>query len=234
MTTLPLLLVGLGVRIKDVEAIITLPERELALLEAAKDLGRFRPRQVVADIVGNGTSDYAVPAGWVLDVSSMVSVEFPAGDIPPIYLEDSDWTLYRSATSTVLLRLLRDTPSASQTVRVTFTAPHTLGTTPATTTLTAQDEEPVLNKAASYCCLWLAAYYSQQGQASLAADVTNHESKARTYRDLARDFQRLYNEALGIDMRDGQAPVQAASAVVDWDMSYPWGEDRLTHPRRWY
>ena len=234
MTTLALMQVNLGSRIKDTEAIVTLQERELALIEAVKDFGRFRPRQLVADIVGTGVSDSAVPAGWVLDVSQVLSVEFPSGNVPPEYLEDADWTIYRSATSTVVLRFLRDTPSASQTIRVTFTAPHALGATPATTTLTTQDEEPVLNKAAAYCCTWLAAYYAQQGQASLAADVTNHESKARTYRDLAKDFQRLYNEALGIDMKDGMAPVRAASAVLDWDNSYPWGEDRLTHPRRWY
>lgn len=234
MTTLPLLLVTLGTRLKDAEGIITSAERELALHEAVKDLSRFRPRILVGDIVGNGTKLYSLPAAWVVDVSSMESVEFPTGTDPLTYLEDTDWTLYRSSSTVVQLRLTVDTPNASQTMRLTFTAPHTLGNTPATTTLTTQDEEPVLNKAASLACTWLAAYYAQQGQASLAADVTNHESKSRQYRDLARDFQQLYDQALGINSKDGMAPLQAASAVLDWDMSYPWGEDRLTHPRRWY
>jgi hypothetical protein len=234
MTTLPVLLVALGDRLQDGEEIIKLHQRQLALTEAVKDLARFRPRLLVGDIVGNGTSTYTLPAGWVVDVSSLLSLEFPLGNDPPTYLEESDWTLYRSASTTVQLRLVRELPSASQTMRLLYTAPHTLGSTPATTTLTAVDEEPALNKAASLCCTWLAAYYAQQGQASLAADVTNHESKSRTYRDLAKDFQRLYNEALGIDTKDGQAPVKAASAVGDWDNSYPWGEDRLTHPQRWY
>ena len=233
MTTQALMLITLGDRLQDTEGILTTAQRQQALTEAVKDLGRFRPYSLVADITGNGTSDYPLPVAWVPNVSGVVSIEYPAGDIPPVYLEDGDWTLYRDATSTVL-RLLRDIPSASQTIRLTFTTPHVLGGTPATTTLSALDEEPVLNKAASYCCTWLASYYAQQGQASLSADVTSHESKSRMYRELAKDFQRLYNEALGIAIKDGMAPVRAASAVMDWDNSYPWGEDRLTHPRRWY
>jgi hypothetical protein len=309
MATLATLVAKLADRLQDTDAVLSTAQREAAVLEAVGDYGRFRPRTLVSDSAGNGTADYALPGGWDLAFSTLHSLEFPAGEVPPTYLEESDWTLYRTPTAT-LLRLVSDLPSASQTLRLSYTAPHhaSLGTsvavngavlaggttlaldgaplsgylaaddtftitnvsgvytvtnaspvvasqnamtgitfTPAapvggfadnavfvlTATVPVADEDAVVNKAASIGCTWIAAHYAQQGQASLAADVTNHESKSRQYRELAKAFQTAYNGHMGIDTKDGSAPVAAASAVLDWDSGYPWGEDRLTHPRRW-
>lgn len=232
MATLTSLVLKLGDRVQESEGILALDQRQAAMTEALADYQRFRPRQLIGDITGNGTGTYALPAGWTQEFSRIVSIEFPSGETPPVYLEDADWTVYQSASSTYALRLLTEVPVASQTLRVSYTGSQTATAT--TCTVPSTDEEALVNKAASLACGWLSAYYAQQGQSSIGADVTNHESKSRQYRDLAKQFQQLYASHLGIDSSEGQAPVMAASAIMEWDNTYPWGEDRLTHPRRWY
>lgn len=232
MATLQSLVIKLADRLQDADQVLILDKQQAALAEALTDYQRFRPRGLIGDLVGNGTNLYTLPSGWVQDFSRILSLEFPQGEDPPRYLEEGDYGLYQSTSSLYQLRLTTHVPTASQTIRVSFTGPHS--TTSTASTIPSPDEEAVVNKAASIACTWLAAYYAQQGQSSIGADVTNHESKSRQYRDLAKSYQMAYAAHLGIDGDQGQAAVLAASAIIDWDSTYPWGEDRLTHPRRWF
>jgi hypothetical protein len=227
MATRETMLVLLGQRIQDSEEVLSAEARSTALREALKDYQRYRPRRLVTDIIGNGGSDYPLPSSWVMDQSLIDSIEFPYGDVPPVYLDEADYVLYQSVSTTVL-RLLTVTPSVTQTLRILFTTQHQL--TETTSSIPASDEAAVANKAASLCCLWLAAHYAQQGQATVRADSTQHDSKVRQYRDLSKDFLELYHNHLGIG---DDVDVAAASAVLDWDNTFSWGAERLTHPRSW-
>lgn len=231
-TPLDLLVARLADRVQDDEGILTTVQREAAIAEAVAAYSRVRPQRGLADLTGDGTQTYDLPAEWVAGFSVLQSVEFPAGESPPVYVDEADWLLYQPDSDTTVLRLLADTPSASQTIRLRYTALHVVDD--AASTLPAQDADAVVNYAASVACLWLAAHYAQQGQATLSADVTNHESRVRQYRDLARDYKTAYAAHLGLSTTDGAAPVSAASTVLDWDSRSSWGGDRLTHRARWY
>jgi hypothetical protein len=217
------MLLKIAERLQDTAQVLSDQQRVGALAEALQDYQKWRPRVLVADIAGANGYDYALPLDWVGGESVLQRIEYPAGSWPPLYLEDEDWTIYHTADGT-LLRMLLYRPGPTQTLRLTYTAPYTYETLP------AADVNAIANKAASIACRWLAAHYAQEGQSSISADVTNQESKARQYRDLAKDYAEAYETHLGLS---DDTEVAAASAVLDWDMRYVWGSDRLTHPRKW-
>jgi hypothetical protein len=231
-TTLATMLTKLTERLQDDDSVLEAGEMISAVREAVVDYSRYRPSEAVADIAGTGGYDYALPAAWVTDFSHLLCVEFPAGERIPVYLEETDYGLYRTTTTTQL-RLLTVTPSATQTVRVTFTVPHMVTTQ--ASTLPAQDETAVANKAAAIGCGWIAAHYASQGESSLNAEAAAQESKSQRWADMAKYFDALYNRHLGIGKGNDAAPVVAASTAQDWDSSLaiddPWtfGQNRLTH-----
>ncbi len=72
--------------------------------------------------------------------------------------------------------------------------------------------------------------YAQLTEPTIQADAVDHKSKSFEYSQRARDLEKVFRDHLGIT---GSNEVGAGMAVKDWDVNFPWGEDRLTHPRRW-
>src|SRR6266852_4673902 len=86
-----------------------------------------RPRELVTDVSGNGTSIIPTPtAGGVAfddDFSLVRTIEFPLGIVPPSFLLEEDWAMYRTPTGLQIM-LYATTPAASDTLRIAWTARH--------------------------------------------------------------------------------------------------------------
>lgn len=189
------------------------------------------PRLIIEDLAGTGSAyDFAL-TGWVDRFSAIERVEYPAGRRPALYLEATDWDIYRTVDTTKL-RLQLITPGSTETVRVTYTARHTIdGLDGATaTTVYAWHEDAVVNLAAANLMQRAAdRYLHEQGGSMLDADVVDRQAKADVARRLASALEARYNKFLNIE-----SGVRPAGGVIDWDLTFAGsGLDKLTHPRRW-
>lgn len=97
-------------------------------------------------------------------------------------------------------------------------------------TIPASDEDAVANLAASLCSEALASAYAHATDSTITADSVDHRSKAQEFAARAKAKKKIYLDFLGI--KEGEV-VPAASVTRDYDINYPWGDDRLTHPKKW-
>lgn len=204
--------------IRDAAGVLGTADLDFAVAEAAKRYSRVRPREVVADVPGDGGFDYALPAPYDPEFSRVLQVEYPAGAREPHYVDRLDWTLYKAPAGTVL-RFERDTPQVGETVRVTFTALHTPDSVPAAHT------DVVTLIAAALACEQLASHYTNASDSTVLADSVDHKSKAAEYAQRAQRFWRLANELLPIPE---QGAVQAAGGQTSIGEEIPL----LTHRQR--
>lgn len=190
---------------------------DAAVVQALKRYSAARPRLVCEDLAGSGEHDLALPAGWCEGFSTLVSIEYPVGNVPETLLNGDDWILYQSPAG-FKLRLIDAVPTATETVRVLYSVLHSEATVP------VADTEAVANLAASLCLRQLAAGYGNAGDSTIQADSVNHQSKTDEYRRLADSFEKLYAGHLGIG---SDAPVVASMATAaPATSSRRW---RLTH-----
>ncbi len=205
-------------------------EKIMAIAMAVKEHSRHNPQILVQDITGAGTFDYALSGlTYYSDGFSQVrSVEYPVDDTDetPDILVDSGWMIYQKPAGKYL-RFLEDSPSATESIRVTYTALHTC--TDSASTIQEIDDEAVQSLASSKFCEMLATYYAQTGDSSMAADSVDHKSKSSEYSSRARLYRKMYYDHIGTK----EGSVIAASATIDWDNSPSWGTDRATHPKRY-
>ncbi|HNR12056.1 MAG TPA: hypothetical protein PKM59_01950 [Thermodesulfobacteriota bacterium] len=205
------------------------PEKRKAIAKALAEHSRNKPRVIVEDEVGNGTHEYALSALalWQDDFSIITQIEYPVDDDDETkdYLEAEDWTIYQKPAG-YYLHFLNDTPLATESMRITYTAPHTC--TDADCTVADADEEAVQSLAAAHFCRMLAACYAQDQDATIQADSVDHSSKRREYEAQAKAYRQEYYKHMNID----ENRPKPACATADWDVVYPNGWDRLTHPRR--
>lgn len=196
---------------------------DLNIAHALSRHSRYRPDKKVEDITGNGTADYDISSltAWVDGFSRVERVEFPIDDVPETLLENDGFNIYEKPAGKVL-RLTALTPEASEEFRVTYTIPVTVNT------LAANDTDALCSLAASICCEQLANAYAQTSDSTVNADSVNYRTKSQEFAARAKRMLKLYTDHLGIKEGDSTVP---ASVVVDLDMKYPGGGERLTHPR---
>lgn len=192
------------------------------LLDAVKRLSRVEPREVVQDIAGDGSFDYDLPAPYDPAFSTVLLVEYPAGEREPSYVDKLDWRIY-TAPSGAKLRFLADTPAVGETIRVTHTALHELDGD--STTVPEARQDAVVLLGAGISCEALASHYANTGDSLIGADSVDHASKAKEYSGRAKRFIKMADELLPVPE---QGSVRAASDQTSV------AEDRgfLTHPER--
>jgi len=204
--------------------------QERAAARAMRVHSKHKPREVVEDIDGDGSFDYALSdlASWDDDFSRLRSVEYPVDDTDEDVdvVEQADWGVYEKPSGKVL-RFFSDTPDTGETIRVRYTAPHSC--TDSACTVASEDEEAVETLAASFYAKMLAAAYALQSDSTIAADAVNHQSKSDRFLKIAKEYRAEYDQHLGI--KDGKP--KPASINQDQDVDYPGGMDRLTHPRKY-
>lgn len=210
---------------------------EECIAQAVTRYSQDRPREIVDDVTGSGANVYPltgaskVLASWSDGTSRIVSIDYPAeavsGDFTTSWLDsDIDWSTYKDET-VVWLRLPNHSPAATETMRITYTAPHTH--TSVTDTVPAADLDALCDLAAHYACLALQTKAAGNQDSIIAADSTNYRDAQLRYRQAAEDWLKSYEARMGIT--DGG--VLGASATADWNRptttGYPW----LTHSGRW-
>ena len=213
--------------LEDLSGALTDTKKEAAIQEAVVWHSRHEPQEKLQDLAGDGTTaEFAVASDFVQGLSTVRSIEYPQGKRPPEYLEKhDDFLLYRKPTG--LFHQFLTVPASAKVARVTYTALHVVSATAGT--VPDHRFDAVCTLAAAVSCQWLANRFSQQGDSTIGADSVDHKSKAAEYASRARELERTYMKALGITDLGGPP---AASATRDWDQGYPFGIDRLTHPRK--
>jgi hypothetical protein len=205
------------------------PEKIFAIGAALKKYSAHRPRIVVEDETGNGYFDYLLTllADWVDGFSTIKTVEYPVDDTDETadLLRDDAWQIYRKPSGKAL-RLLENSPLATESLRITYTALHTC--TDAACTVPSYDEEALQILAASIFCDMLAAYFAQTQDSTILADSVYHKSKSAEYSGRARAYRKMYFDHLGI--KEGETP--AASVTKDQVLGGSWGAGKMTHGRR--
>ena len=226
----------LASRLQDPEQKLGPADRDVCLRQAI--LQRFskdRPQELVSDVAGNGTADLPLPthASGTFDeiFSKITQIEYPIGAVPETLLtEGDDWGMYRTP-SALKVRLVSARPTASENVRMTWSAQHKDDGS----TVPDSDFEAVVDWAASLALELLAAGYAKTGDSTLGADTVNYRSKSQEYVALSKVMKRRYLNHFGMSEGDiGQGGVKPAIGIGEVDGSVAGsGADRLTHPRRW-
>lgn len=206
---------------------ITRSRVERAVLEAVASYSRLRPRVRVHDIPGDGSAyAFALPSDYDTNFSLITAVEFPADEQDPNYLKPKEYTVYQG-TASYTLRLIDDTPSSSDTVRVTYTVPHSA--TSSSCTVPDNDRYAVAALAASKLAKQLAAEKARTQSSTLEADVVNYLTQVDHFQRIAKEAEMDYRKHMGIP--DG-SDVDAAHDYGDIDTQFFWGEEFLTHKDR--
>lgn len=191
---------------------------DLAIQAAVKEYSRDRPLEAVADKTGDGTAFIATSGltGFVDDWSSVRRIEYPAAAVSashrPQFLDpSSDWTIYRTAAAWYL-HLLRATPSATETVRITYTVPRTFTeiADTVTDTILSEDKEALLHLAAAYACDIMATLAAGNNDPAINADSVNYRDQQQRFRDQAKDWRARYASHIG---KGGSAESGAGSDV---------------------
>lgn len=204
---------------------------EDAIRDALDQYDADAPLVLVGDLAGTGlVYDWALPATLQYGRSRILTVEYPSGARPMSYLEDDDWLFYQTPTTTAF-RLYSVIPGATETVRLTYTSPHTInGLDSATvTTIPVYHTQAFVNLCGSRCLVRLANRFLHEQENTLNLDSVDRSGKSDQARRLANTLMDAYRQIVGVTR--GEA---AAFATVDWDVN-DFGIMRfggLTHDRR--
>lgn len=196
-------------------------EIDTAIIQALKSYSKDNPDQKTVNIIGNGSSDYSLPASWVDDFSDVISIEYPINDIPANLLDDRSFQIYQTTTENKI-RLLDDKPSVTESFNLKFTIPRLIGTIPPTHT------ESFSWLATAFCFIKLSNLYSHATDSSLSISELNATEKSNQYSKRAEDLIKLYKDFMGITLDGGQIPKIGHCSL---DHNYPFNIDRLTHSR---
>ena len=124
-------------------------ERDNFIQEAIKIYSKHRPRSVVKDITGDGTYDYLISTNltaYVKGFSIIKKIEYPADQREPVYIEDEDFIIYEKEAGQYL-RFLKDSPKATEKIRVTYTALHLLADKTVSGTFSFSSADNSMNRA---------------------------------------------------------------------------------------
>lgn len=180
---------------------------EQAVIAALLRYDRDAPRSLLGSFVGDGTATYDLSAqsmtGWSEDSSVVAEVEYPytlgsRGNV----LDWDEWVVQDDPTTGQTLLLIDRTPSASETIKVKFSAPHV------ETSVPTRHISSVAKLAASGVARMFAARRAQGAESSLQADRTGGTTESEQWTKIADKLKSLYMEELGLGKGNG-----AGSAV---------------------
>jgi hypothetical protein len=218
-------------RLQDDAAKLTNPgELDAAIASALERYSKDRPRQVVAQVDGDGGFSYATSGltGWVDGFSGILDLIYPylSTDQQPKAL-DRDRYLVRRLPAGTVLHFIEHTPAAAEDFLVEYTVPHTLDAD--SSTVPASDDEALADLSAAEAFDYLAAVSLQELQSNIDADTVDRLSKAGEYRQQAAAFRKKYEAKIG---STADQPVPAAAyAEADLAFGDSRASDRFFHAR---
>lgn len=198
---------------------------------ATTDYSRSRPRLLVADLPGDGqliTLDTL--GGWVAGLSRVSQVEYPATDtgagvITEALVPGRDYQVPYPTPDGDAILLLTVNPSSTETVRVSYFAPHEH--TFESDTVPPGDTTAVLALATSIACLRMATRLAGAEDQTIMTDGVNRGGASGRYQAMAKQWRERYLEHLGQTQSASLPPVLVAH---EWDTRPSTGGRRwLTH-----
>ncbi|MFT4243555.1 MAG: hypothetical protein QM569_14880 [Acidovorax sp.] len=203
---------------RDQGAVLAADARTRALEAARLQYSADCPRLAVEDVTWPGGSSAPAPAGWT-EGAWVESAEYPIGRDPRAvievapYLTPDGWQIMAACHV-----------PAGAVVRLTMMAEHVLAAD--ADTIPARHRLPVAQYAAHLLCHQLATYYSAQREASMGADASMTETRARQFADRARELRTAYFAGVGVldpfkSSGASSAPGAAAAGVVSWPSLNP-------------
>lgn len=202
---------------------ITIAQRDTAIENAIERYSKDRPRPKVVDIAAPGGSLLPLPAGWEADFSSLSTIEYPIGNVPPNYIPNNHWNMYQSPDG-LMIQLYEALQSNVQ-CRLTFSIRHVLDANQ--DTIPRGDREPVCCLAAASLLDQLAAEAAGSGDSTIKADAIDYQNASAQYAARAKALRKRYTDELGIDDKKNVA----SGAVVSFERGNTLGRQRLTHGR---
>lgn len=202
-----------------------------------------QPQDVEQTITGDGTDEYAISASWVEGFSSIKSVHYwPSNDTneEPQLIAPDRYVVENRLPSAGGTQIRFDfSPTSSDRVVVTFSAPHTVGDTAGATTVRDSATLGLAYLAASLLCAAaassLAATVPQAGDED-ATFGAGFGTAGDAYRRMSEHFGRRADSLLGINREArtesaGRIAVSSVRAVP----GRQYGRTYLTHQRgsRW-
>lgn len=192
-----------------------------------------RPQLKVVDITGTDSKYITINTtnfpDYVDQFSEIRQVEPIAPTLSdnekPAYIERDEWDVYRDA-SAIYMYFPNHQPDSSETIRVTYTVPHTINGLDSETvdSVPAPDFSAVVYLGAAEAFLALAGRYAGTSDPTLRSDIVNYRTKSAEFRALAAEMRKLYFEWIS-------KPLTAASQVRDLDFGFGYadGVSWLTH-----
>jgi hypothetical protein len=210
-------------------------DRQAAVKAALEHYSRDFPWEVVGDVTGNATAYYALNATalarWSDGFSQVQRIEYPAqavsANAQPQYLDREDWRddYYVNDPNGVRLRYLylrNYAPAATETLRITYTAPRVWTTdqqSVESTELPAQHFYAFSNLAGHYVCRAVAAKYSKIGDSTLDVDSASHTTKAQEFAARARELLVVYRQQLALPDPNSDKPERAAGVFLRFNLT---------------
>lgn len=195
---------------------------------AAKLYSLHRPLVKVDEFAGDGGYDYDLPDDWVQSFSRITQVEYPYDEQDPSIIPKEEWTIFLkivNSTQTHVLRFLETSPAAADSVRVTYTLPHSILS--GSSTVYPNDVEAVSHLATSLCLRAIASKMLQTSAPTIAADAVNYAAKSSAAASRAKEFFNSYLVAMGLTEE------VAATGVKEFDTGFVWDEQYLSH-KTWH
>lgn len=205
------------------------PEDWILIAEQARQhFARDRPRDLIADITGNGTPTYTLSAtvtAWKNKFSRIKKIEYPVGESPPVYLTNDAFMVYRSSNTVEQLKLKSTSPTAAQTLRINYTAPHTFAESSTggdSGTSTIEDEDKMIFSLliGHYAALALAADFLKASRSSLGQDTIDFSQKYEDMLGLSDKLLKRYADMLDDSTEESNS---YASGYKDLDIKASYG-----------
>jgi len=198
----------------------------VSCLDTAIDwYSRDRPYELVHSITGDGGNRYTLPSDWDTDFSSIVYVEFPAGEDDPTLLDEEEVFVWTNASTTAFQFRFRDL-TTSDTALVKYTRKHSITSTACTVPDT--DFDAVCFLATAHAALAIAGrLIRNKNESGMMDGLVSLRTTSDQYKSYAQEMLKMYFRRLGINPDQG---VKARLAIFDLDpMPSSWGFPWLTH-----
>lgn len=189
--------------VRDESLVLSTDDISRAITQMLARINHDQPRTEVLDLsVEHGYAP--LPDNWVVNVSQVVSCEYPLGQRPRRYI---DAVLYTTPSEVTLdVQAATDGP-----IRLTYSLPHLLDDD--ADTLPDQYREACACYSAAILCDQLAGYYSQTESSTIQSDAVDHNDKGRQFASRANGLRKRYREIVPTKTAQTSSP----SAIAQWD-----------------
>lgn len=165
-----------------------------AIERATLALSRRNPYVLFNDLAGTGlVFEWALATTYIPGLSSISRVIYPwetDDSYDPVDpLDIDEYMVYEKTAGAWYFKLIGRTPSASETVRITYSSKHVISDTASSCTITNPDHEfNVICLAAAFCLQMLAARAIAVGNPTLGADTVSYQTRSGEYSSRAKEL----------------------------------------------